>query len=270
MKEMNQANQRYWDAMAPDWQALRDQDQLWRQCPQHPELAFDGEALAMIGHFMGDLRGKRVCVIASGDNYAAFALAGIGARVTSTDISARQLAAARKRAELLGLEIDFTRADATALEGIGEGEFDLMYSSNGFFVWIAEPGRVFQQVHRVLRPGGFYIFYDVHPFQRPWKDQITPLEMENPYTATGPFEYEGYGQTNYQFHWRLCDLINPLLEAGLVLRCLAESPARNARFWEGISYTPGLDQSLLDWRNNPRAGLPVWLTVAAQKPQGDR
>ena len=262
---MNQANQRYWDAMAPDWQTLRDQDRLWQRCPQQPELAFDGEALAMVRHYVGDLQGKRVCVVGSGDNYAAFALAGMGAHVTSTDISARQLAIARKRAEQMGLAIAFVQADATTLESIGEGEFDLVCSTNGFFVWIAEPGRVFKQVHRVLKPGGFYIFYDVHPFLRPWKDQITPLEMERPYTETGPFEFEGYGHTNYQFHWRIIDLINPLLDSGLTLRQLAESSAKEARFWEGISYTPGSDPGLLDWRNNPRAGLPAWLTVAAQK-----
>ena len=87
---------------------------------------------------------------------------------------------------------------------------------------------------------GYYIFYDVHPFLRPWKDQITPLEMERPYTETGPFEFEGYGHTNYQFHWRISDLINPLLDSGLILRQLAESSAKEARFWEGISYTPGV------------------------------
>jgi ubiquinone/menaquinone biosynthesis C-methylase UbiE len=203
--------------------------------------------------------------VGSGDNYTAFALAGMGARVTSTDISAQQLAVARKRAEELGLDIAFAQADATVLEDIGEGEFDLVCSSNGFFVWIAEPGRVFQQVYRVLKPGGFYIFYDIHPFLRPWKEQITPLVMERPYTATGPFEYEGYEQANYQFHWRVSDLINPLLDSGMVLRQIAESPARDARFWEGIAYTPGADAGLLDWQNNPRAGLPAWLTVAAQK-----
>ncbi len=263
---MNQSNQRYWDAMSADWQALRDRDQLWRQCPQRPALAFDGEALAMIGQLVGDLHGKRACVIGSGDNYAAFALAGMGARVTSTDISAGQLAVARQRADLLGLEIEFIRADAVDLEGIPDGAFDLVCSSNGFFVWIARPGDVFRQVYRVLKPGGFYIFYDIHPFLRPWKDQVTPLEMERPYTATGPFEYLEHGVTNYQFHWRLSDLLNPLLECGLVLRRLAESTARDAHFWEGIAYTPGEHPDLLDWRNNPRAGLPAWLTVAAMKP----
>jgi hypothetical protein len=52
----------------------------------------------------------------------------------------------------------------------------------------------------------------------------------------------------------------------LILRQLVESPAKESRFWEGIAYTPGLNPALMDWQNNPRAGLPAWLTVAAQKP----
>jgi hypothetical protein len=65
--------------------------------------------------------------------------------------------------------------------------------------------------------------------------------------------------------WWWCDLMNPLAEAGLVLSRLAESPAKDARFWEGFSYVPGMDQGLQDWRKNPRAGLPVCLSAAATK-----
>ncbi len=264
---MYEANRRYWNAMAPDWEKLRDKDRLWRSLPEQPELAFDGEALPLILRYVGDLRDKKALVIASGDNYVAFALAGMGAKVTSTDISEQQLEIARRRAELIGLEITFIRADATRLDHIPDNEYDLVCSSNGFFVWIAEPGRVFAQARRVLKPGGYYIFYDVHPFQRPWVDQVSPLEMEKPYTATGPFQFEEIGQTNHQFNWRMADLINPLLDSGLILRQIAESMAKDARFWEGSSYQPAADSHLNDWLSNPRAGLPVWLSVAAQKPE---
>jgi SAM-dependent methyltransferase len=265
VNKMHKANQRYWDHLAGDWRELRDRDQLWRVIPHQPELAFDGEALAMIRQFVGDLQGKKACVVGSGDNYVAFALAGMGASVTSTDISSQQLETARQRADQLGLAISFLQADAANLEKIEAEAYDLVCSSNGFFVWITQPGVVFNQIFRVLKPGGFYIFYDVHPFQRPWKDQVSPLEMEKPYTKTGPFEYKESGQVNYQFNWRLSDLLNPLLESGLVIRKLAETPAK-ARFWQDFTYLPGDDEGLLDWRNNPRAGLPAWLTVASQKP----
>lgn len=262
---MSESNQRYWDSLASVWQALRDQDQLWRQILDHPDLAFEGEVLAFITRYAGDLHGKLACVIGSGDNYAAFALAGLGAQVTSTDISDGQLEIASQRARQLGLEIAFVRADAATLEGIADEQFDLVVSTNGFFVWIADPLQVFQQIRRVLKHGGFYIFYDIHPFLRPWKDQVQPLEMEKPYTATGPFDEHDHDLPSLQFHWRLSDLLNPLLEAGLVLRQIAESPPDDPRFWEGFAYAPGEDQGLMDWRNNPRAGLPAWLSVAAQK-----
>ncbi|MBN1667162.1 MAG: class I SAM-dependent methyltransferase [Anaerolineales bacterium] len=266
MDKISQANQRYWDVLAPSWQSLRDQDQLWRKCSKQPELAFEGEALSLIHKFVGSLQGRQVLVIGSGDNYVAFALAGLGAQVTSSDISSRQLDVARQRAGQLGLKIEFVCADAANLEGIQDNTFDLVCSSNGLFVWIADPGQVFREVERVLKPGGFYIFYDIHPFMRPWKNLLSSLEMEKPYSETGPFEEQDNGITSYEFHWRLSDLFNPMFAAGLMLRQIAESPAKDARFWEGHAYTPGSDQSLLDWRVNPRAGLPVWLTVAACKP----
>jgi len=80
----------------------------------------------MISEFVGDLHGKRVCVIGSGDNYAAFALAGLGATVTSTDISEQQLEVAAHRAHILGLDIHFIRCDAADLAPASAVGFDLV------------------------------------------------------------------------------------------------------------------------------------------------
>ncbi len=142
--------------------------------------------------------------------------------------------------------------------------FDLVFSSNGFFVWIAELANVFASVQRVLKPGGHYIFYDIHPFQRPWADETGSLVMAQPYGVVGPQPDPQDG--TYQFTWTLADLLNSLCASGLVLRRLVESPAGSARFWQDYAYEPSTDNSLNEWRKNPRAGLPVWLSVSAQKP----
>jgi 2-polyprenyl-3-methyl-5-hydroxy-6-metoxy-1,4-benzoquinol methylase len=68
-------------------------------------------AWQLITKYAGPLSGKQVCVLASGDNYAAFALAGSGAKVTSVDISPHQLQIAAERAHSLGLTIRFVQAD---------------------------------------------------------------------------------------------------------------------------------------------------------------
>lgn len=265
MNGMHDANRRYWERSADGWAELRDRDGLWRRCPQEPAIAFAGAAYEQIRECQGDLTGKQVCVIGSGDNYAAFALAGQKARVTSTDIAQAQLDVAAARAHLLRLDMDFVQADAADLAPLACGRFDLTCTTNGFFVWIADLKAVFAEIFRVLKAGGFYVFYDIHPFQRPWRDQVKPLEMMKTYWDTGPFEHRDGGD-KYEFNWTLADLLNPLMETGFTLIRIVESPADDANFWEGYAYEPGDDRSLLDWHVNPRAGLPVWLTVVAQKP----
>jgi SAM-dependent methyltransferase len=262
--QAHDANRRHWDAMALDWKRLRDQDGLWRRCHQEPRLAFEGRALETLRECAGDLREKRVCVVGSGDNYAAFALAGLGAQVTSVDISEQQLQIAAARASELGLRIRFVRADAAELHCLADSSFDLVCSTNGFLIWLADLNTVFSEIARVLEVGGCYVFYDLHPFQRPWSDQVAPIEMSKPYWDRRPYD-SGADAETCEFHWALADILNALAGARLILRRVIESPAADSRFWQGHSYVPGSDAGLLDWRRNPRAGLPVWLTVAAVK-----
>ncbi|MDE2742808.1 MAG: methyltransferase domain-containing protein [Gemmatimonadota bacterium] len=264
MTKYHDSNRRHWNEAAKQWEELRDKDGLWQRCPNEPDLGFAGGALQLIREVAGNISGKDVCVIGSGDNYAAFALAGMGANVTSIDISEQQLEVAARRAEQLGLSMAFVQADAADLKSIGDEGFDLVCSSNGFFVWIADLQAVFNEILHILRPGGHYVFYDIHPFQRPWKDQIRPIEVERPYWETGPIGNEKNG--TFVFNWTLADILNPVATSGFILRKILESAAEDSRYWQGSSYMSGTDERLLGWNENPRAALPVWLTVALQRP----
>lgn len=264
MNRIHEANRRLWDRDVQEWEERCNRAGRWHQCHESPELAFEGGALELIRAVVGDLRHKEACVIGSGDNMAAYALAGLGARVTSTDISEQRLERAALRAEELGLPITFLRADAADLRELDDSSFDLVCSTNGFFVWIADVPGVFREVARILRPGGAYVFFDIHPFQRPWKEQVSPIEMAKPYWDTGPFVH-GEGDS-YEHNWTLADLLNPLADAGLTLVEIREAPAEAAHFWREDARQSEGDADLLDWRANPRAGLPVWLSVAAVSP----
>ncbi len=264
MSTRHQANRRYWNEVAEWWEELEEEGGLWQRCPSDPDIAFAGGGLGLAREVVGAVPGKDVCIVGSGDNHAAFAFSGMGANVTSVDISERRLAVASKRAGHLRLPIKFVQADAADLSLIGNAEFDLVFSSNGFFVWIADLQAVFSEMYRILRPGGHYVCYDIHPFQRPWKDQVLPIEVAKPYWETGPFKDRKEGA--FRFNWTLADILNPLTTAGFILRRILESPAGDSRFWQGFSYLPGTDDSLLDWNENPRAALPAWLTLALQRP----
>ena len=264
MNTMHESNRRYWNEAAEWWERLVLEGGLWQRCHLEPELAFAGGAYGLVRDVAGNLEGKDVCVVGSGDNHVAFAFAGMGANVTSVDISDRRLSVAAERAKQLGLPITFVQADAADLSLIGDAVFDLVFSSNGFFVWIADLQAVFSEMYRILREGGHYVFYDVHPFQRPWKDQVRPIEAVKPYWESGPFKDEEEG--SFEFHWTLADVLNSLAASGLTLLQILESPAEDSRYWQDYSYLPGTDNRLLDWNENPRAALPAWLTVAAQRP----
>lgn len=262
MNETHEKNRKYWDRASDNWRRLRDEDGLLSRLKKEPDLAFDGGLLDEIRNSTGDLYGKDVCVVGSGDNYAAFALAGLGTRVVSTDISQEQLDTAATRSKELGLDIEFSRADAATLCGISDISFDLVVSSNGFFVWISDLDAVFSSIYRILRPGGHYMFYDIHPFNRPWGESGNPLAMEKPYWATGP--HIGDDGTVVNFHWVISDLLNSMTSAGLTLVRLRESRSTHTRM--GRSYKdmePNDDQA--DWRKDALAGLPTWLTVNSQR-----
>ncbi len=251
--------------MAPWWDELRERDGILPKLLSQPQLAFEGGVLEWIQELAPE-DGREACVMGSGDNYAAFALAALGWNVTSVDISEQQLAIAQRRAARLDLDIRFVRADVTDMPTISDDAFDLVCSTNGLFVWISDLAALFRETARILRPDGLYAGYDVHPFQRPWKDQPGELAMGKPYFDTGPYrDVAEDGTTSFEFHWKFSDLLNAITGAGLTLLRLGESPAVDSRFWHGASYEPAADERPDDWKENPRSGLPVWLTMAARK-----
>ena len=63
----------------------------------------------------------------------------IGARVTSADISERQLENAAVIAEQLRLDIDFVCDDTMKLSRISDRTYDMVYTSNGTLSWISDP-----------------------------------------------------------------------------------------------------------------------------------
>jgi SAM-dependent methyltransferase len=288
MNGMHEANRRRWDLAACWWQARRAHD--WRRCHLDPALGFERGSLALLKRYAGDLSGKRACVLGSGDNYAVFALCGLGATVTSVDISQAQLDIAAGRAAQLGLQIRFVRGDVTDLAalrsaGLEDGGFDVVCSTNGVMVWIADLARYHAQVHRLLRPGGVWLGYDIHPMQRPWRNVPGALQMARPYVDSGPRAYlydpvrdetvglaadapvgeAGGLALSYKCAWTLGELVNALLDSGLELVHMAEEAEDDPRFWDPAVKDGRSACALVDWRTNPRAGLPVWLTLVARK-----
>jgi len=116
--------------------------------------------------YLDGLSGTRVCVLGSGDNQVVFALAGLGAAVTSVDISQNQLDIAMKRSDELGLMVSFVRADVTDLSSLATASFDVVYTGGHVAVWVADLAKYYSEAARILRPNGLYVVNEYHPFRR--------------------------------------------------------------------------------------------------------
>ena len=253
MNKFHASNRQRWDAGSAQWARGADARALWQRCPTQPELVLSAKEL----DFLGDIAGKRVAVLGSGDNQVVFALAGLGGNVTSVDISQNQLDVAKARTEKLELSISFLRADVTDLGALEDGTFDVVYTGGHVAVWVSELKQYYAEAARILRPGGLFVIAEYHPFRRVWQESPDQLRLAYPYYERGPFEYDVSEDIlsaapgalkSYEFHWTVADYINAVIQAGCRVLELDE-------FGEEVA----------DWEGAPLHGLPEYLLILARK-----
>jgi SAM-dependent methyltransferase len=253
--QFHEANRRRWDAASASWAYHTDTRGIWKRCHLDPSLALDAAELK----WLRDVEGKSIAVLGSGDNQVVFALSGMGAKVTSIDISERQLDVARGPAAALGLNVTFVRADVVDLSCLGDATFDVVYTGGYVAIWVSDLQRYYGEAARILKPDGLLIVSEYHPFSRMWKNSQTCLEIGYNYFDRGPRRsevapdvlYPAPGELEqFQFHWTVTDYISAILSSGCQI-IHAEEFGDTADEWEGA----------------PMAGLPASLLLVARREQ---
>ncbi|MEM7533601.1 MAG: class I SAM-dependent methyltransferase [Chloroflexota bacterium] len=211
--EINQAG---WNKIAVQWAQRPRAIVNWEACRdrEHEVLRADEQ------QHLGDIVGKRICVLGSGDNLLVFRFAKLGAQLTSVDISQGMLDIAIDRAAGLGLDITFIQADVVDLQMIEDNQFDIVYTGGHVSLWVCDLKRYFAEAVRILRPGGTFMIKEYHPFRYLWKEQSDKLELAHDYYATGPFAIERADDIpSYVYHWTVSDYVTAMLQTGCVLPC---------------------------------------------------
>ncbi len=133
----------YWDMRSPDFSdAIRDEK-------DNGSAARADEIISVLG--IG--RGSRVLDIGCGPGYFELMLCGrTGARITGIDYSQGMIDRASENAERYGIDAEFRRMDAQALD-FGDGCFDAVISRNVFWS-LTEPEKAYSEIFRVLKDGG--------------------------------------------------------------------------------------------------------------------
>ena len=250
----------FWNETADsEWYRSLRSDAVISGLQDKPETAFHPAVYALIRKYLPNLKGARVLLPSSGDNHAAFALAMMGASVTSSDISERQLANAAGIAEKLCLDIEFICDDTMQLSKIRDQAYDMVFTSNGTLSWICDLDSMNRNYYRVLKSGGYALCYDMHPFNRPFSGEAWKE----------PRIVKSYHDVLPELHWRLQDIINAQIKAGFQICELAELPATDASFWFPYAERKNKRREELeginDWKQNPMAALPAWISLIARK-----
>lgn len=145
------------------------------------------------------------------------------------------------------------------LANISNQTYDMVYTSNGTLSWISDLDGMYSNIYRVLKEGGYALMYDMHPFNRPFSGEA----WKEPHLV------KSYKDVFPDLHWRIQDIINSQIKAGLSICELAELPAIDASVWftydELQNKTPEELEGINDWKKNPLAALPAWLTLISKK-----
>lgn len=212
------------------WQALARNNAIFTR----PHLDLDPTSARELIDFwgnMGDLSGRSVLCLASGGGQQSVAFALLGATVTVTDLSTAQLERDRLAADHYGLQIRTVEADMRDLSALEPAAFDLVYQPYSIN-FVPDATMVFEQVARVLRPGGHYHFQCANPafaglLSESWDGQGYPLRLpylqgeqidynDEPWVFRGEMPTESIRRPR-EYRQTLATLINGLAARGFVI-----------------------------------------------------
>ncbi|USA38529.1 class I SAM-dependent methyltransferase [Pelagerythrobacter marinus] len=149
-------NRDYWNSVARHWVEIGE-----RQWNSPPNWGFWGETDESLNLLPADMTGMKAIELGCGTAYVSGWMTRRGARVTAIDISAEQLATARRLAKQHGAEIAFIEASAESVP-LEASLFDFAVSEYGAAIW-CDPDLWIPEAVRLLRPGGTLAFIGNHP-----------------------------------------------------------------------------------------------------------
>ena len=141
---------------------------------------------------LGDVASKDVLCLACGGGQQSVAFALLRANVTVFDLSEAQLNRDRQAAAHFNVDVKTLQGDMQDLAQFEAAAFDIVYQSYALG-FVPNARVVFEQVARVLRPGGVYHFMCANPFflgmqEKDWNGKGYTIKY--PYVNGAEITYE--------------------------------------------------------------------------------
>ena len=131
---------------------------------------------------IGPVAGKRVLEIGCGGAQASIAFAKRGAVVTAIDVASSEIEFARGLAKENDVSMEFHQLDMTDLSPVASGSQDVVFSAYAFN-YVDDLPSCFNEVHRVLKSSGLFVWSGAHPFA--YSIDPETLRLHRSYFDTG-------------------------------------------------------------------------------------
>lgn len=217
------------------WKALVEADALFTRPAVNLDRISARDMLDPEGR-LGDVASKDVLCLACGGGQQSIAFALLNANVTLFDLSEAQLNRDRAAAAHFDVDIKILQGDMRDLSHFEEAVFDIVYHSYSLN-FVPNARVVFQQVARVLRPGGVYHFMCANPFfigmqEKDWNGE--GYTIKHPYVNGSEITYEDqewvYNRSKSgaaipaprEFRHTLSALIRGLVEQGFIIQHISD------------------------------------------------
>jgi ubiquinone/menaquinone biosynthesis C-methylase UbiE len=189
--------------------------------------------IPVVEKFLGKVKGKKVLDLACGQGYLSRILAKKGAKVTGLDISRGLLEIANKIENKKKLGINYVQGNAMNLKNIYNEKFDFVVS-NMALIDIPNGKKVFEEVYKVLKKKGVFVFSITHPFTTaPEKTEYLVKENNNYFFKASSYNEE-YSISKpvpdskgkiIHYHRPIEYYINSLAKSGLFIKEIKEISA---------------------------------------------
>ena len=174
---------------------------------------------------LGELRGRRVLELGCGSGEVSVQLAKAGATCIGIDFSPRQLANARALAQREDVRLELREADVAELVFLGAESVDTVVAVNTL-TYVADLGRVFRQVHRVLKPRAPFVLTLPHPLTFATTDVGGRVEITRPVWDASGVEFAVGGESLTRYPHSISGLLVQLERANFGVDQLLEVPAQ--------------------------------------------
>ncbi|OOE84602.1 SAM-dependent methyltransferase [Salinivibrio siamensis] len=196
---------------------------------------------------LGDVKGKSLLHLQCHFGQDTLSWARLGAEVTGVDLSSEAIEQANLLKQALDLEAEFIQGDVVQFGRENTREFDLVFTSYGVLTWLPNLEDWARTIANALKVGGAFHMVEFHPFTDLLSGYAYFPSSEPDVEEEGTYTENCDGSTSTMVTWphSMSEVISALVNAGLSIESLSESPYSPYNCFDGLEFVPGLGYQML-------------------------